>query len=119
MSEPDTTEITNELDNLLEAERRALLEGDLERTTELLAAKSRLIDSLADVTTEPAGRFKGLREKALRNQQLLEGALEGIRSVADRIAALRRMRHAFDTYDDQGCKRTIQGSVVRRVEKRA
>ncbi|MEQ9260081.1 MAG: flagellar protein FlgN [Roseovarius sp.] len=119
MTETDTAEIMSALDNLLEAERTALLEGDLDRIAELLDQKSCLIDALVEVPSEPREGFDGLRKKAMRNQQLLEGALEGIRRVAERLAALRRMRHAFDTYDDRGHKRTIQGSVVHKVEKRA
>ena len=66
-----------------------------------------------------------LSAEARRNQTaddwqlLLDGALEGIRNVANRLADLRRLRHSFDTYDSRGRKSTIEGHVVRHVEKRA
>jgi len=54
-----------------------------------------------------------------RNQSLLDGALQGIRSVAARMANYRQIRKSMDTYDGQGRKHTIPGEVARTVQKRA
>lgn len=119
MTSNPVSDIMTALDALLERERAALLSGDLDRLPELLHEKTALIDALAglDAAAEPLP--EALKEKALRNQALLDGALEGIRHVAGRIAALRRLRQSFETYDETGRRRTIEGDIVRRIEKRA
>lgn len=107
------------LDDLLEAERAALLEGDLDRMPALLEEKSTLVEALNALDPGDKPAMGTLKDKVSRNQVLLDGALQGIRQVAGRIAALRQLRHSFDTYDESGRRRTIEGDVVRRVEKRA
>ena len=111
--------IIEQLDMLLEQERAALLVGDLDRISTLLAQKESLIDALGalDVRGEP--ELQGLQAKVVRNQALLDGALIGIRNVAARMAAFRKIRRSLETYDESGRKRVIQGEVTRQVEKRA
>jgi hypothetical protein len=60
-----------------------------------------------------------LEGKLKRNQLLLDGALDGIRTVAKRLAALRQVRMALDTYDAQGRKQTVLNPMPSKVEKRA
>ena len=50
---------------------------------------------------------------------LLDTALEGIRAVADRVSALRRVRDTLETYDQTGRKTTFESMHKGRVEKRA
>lgn len=111
--------IINRLDTLLEQERSALLAGDLEKITELLGEKEGLIDGLNALEPEAEQGLQDLQAKVIRNQALLDGALQGIRKVAARMAAFRKIRRSLETYDESGRKRTIQGEVERRVEKRA
>ena len=96
-----------------------MLQGELDKIPALLEAKESLIDALNE--NEP-GEKAGLQElqiKVERNQVLLDGALLGIRKVAARMAAFRRIRRSLETYDESGRKHTIQSDVKRRVEKRA
>lgn len=117
---PDTaTGILQALDDLLEQERCALLTGDLDQMARLLDRKSDLIDALNALDPEQQPDLEGIRGKVLRNQTLLDGALQGIKQVADRVATLRKLRHSFETYDETGRRQTIEGVVVRQVEKRA
>lgn len=118
MSEATETEIITQLDTLLEAEREALLRGDLQAIADTVAQKEQLIDALNEGADRQAD-LSGLHHKLQRNQALLDGALQGIRAVAARMAAYRRIRRSMDTYDSQGRKRTIPGDVSRKVEKRA
>ena len=111
--------IINRLDDLLEAERDALLQGDLDKIPVMLEEKENLIDALNDNGPETKAGLQELQIKVERNQALLDGALQGIRKVAARMAAFRRIRRSLETYDESGQKRTIQGDVERRVEKRA
>ena len=119
MTDKTPAQIMAALDELLEKERRALLAGDLELIPPLLEEKSALVDALNLLTPGEKPSMDRLRDKVGRNQALLDGALQGIRQVAGRLADLRQLRHSFDTYDEVGQRRTIDGDVVHRVEKRA
>lgn len=115
-------DILTALDALLDRERTAVLTGALDALPPLMAQKSALIDALAalDAADDPTGpRMDGLRAKARRNQDLIESAMDGIRSVAQRLATLRRLRVAMDTYDSTGQRRPILTIGRGKVEKRA
>ena len=107
------------LDDLLDRERSALLEGDLEAVSRSLREKERLIDALNGIRPAEGDLLGAIREKVQRNQVLLDGALDGIRAVADRMSALRRIRETLETYDQSGHRTVIEGLRKGRVEKRA
>lgn len=119
MSHDDAQTLIDRLDDLLEQERAALLEGDLEAITTLLETKERLIDALNTLTEAERPEMDAVEAKVRRNQALLDGALQGIRQVAARMAALRRVRRGLETYDASGTKTTIEGEAEYSVEKRA
>lgn len=107
------------LDALLETERSALLKGDFEVLTSLLPKKEALIDALSDVGAEELPELRELDVKVRRNQLLLDGALEGIREVAARLAEMRRMRNGLATYGSDGQKQNINVRVDHTLERRA
>lgn len=107
------------LDACLEREKEALLTGDLDAIAPLMEEKAELIAQLNALGATEDDALTGLKDKAERNQVLLTGALEGIRRVSDRMKAMQSLRHSFDTYDQRGNLQTIDGQVVRHVEKRA
>lgn len=111
--------ILGELDDLLERERDALLAGDLEGLSRILREKEQVIDRLNQLLPPTSLDLDVLKDKALRNQALLDTALEGIRAVADRVSALRRVRDTLETYDQTGRKTTFEAMHKGRVEKRA
>lgn len=119
MTNDSAHSLIEQLDGVLEAERHALLAGDLDQISGLLEVKEALIDTLN--TIEPAAQpeLQKLQDKVTRNQALLDGALQGIRKVAARMAAFRKIRRTLDTYDENGRKQTIQGIVDFKMEKRA
>jgi len=119
MTKATPQQLIDQLDTLLEKEREALLVGDLDKVTEIAVSKEELIDALNRLSPKDQTSLEALQEKVTRNQVLLDGALQGIRKVASRLAALRRIRKSMDTYDASGRKQTIQGEVDRRMEKRA
>ncbi|WP_306153112.1 hypothetical protein [Roseovarius sp. MMSF_3281] len=119
MNHEDAQTLINRLDDLLEQERAALLAGDLEAIATLLENKERLIDALNALTEAERPEMGAVEAKVLRNQALLDGALQGIRHVAARMAALRRVRRGLETYDAKGTKTTIEGEADFSVEKRA
>lgn len=112
-------EVFAALDDCLEREKTALLTGDLNAIAALMDEKSLLISHLNALGATEDRALDALKDKAERNQVLFGGALEGIRRVADRLSAMQSLRHSFDTYNKQGQRQTIEGQVVRHVEKRA
>jgi flagellar biosynthesis/type III secretory pathway chaperone len=119
MADPETQSAVDQLDALLEEERDALLSGDLERLNDMLPSKEALITTLnTDADTDHPG-LQHLNIKVRRNQLLLDGALEGIRAVAKKMAHIRETRGAIETYDAEGRKKIIPAETERSVEKRA
>ncbi len=119
MAQGKAQKIIDQLDDLLDSERLALLEGDLDRISGLLEQKEYLIDTLNGLEPTTRPKLQELQNKVARNQALLDGALQGIRKVASRMAAYRKIRRSLETYDETGHKKIITGSVDHKVEKRA
>lgn len=113
----DTT-WTRRMDDLIEAERDALLSGDLDRIVQLLEEKRTLAQGLADghVAAETVGRH---RTALQRNQELFDRTLEGVRAVAARMAELAQTRATLETYDASGQRRTIRRADRPKIERRA
>lgn len=110
---------TDALDVLLDQERDALLAGDLEKIACLLPEKEKLVTDLLDSPSEEQTALNVLQSKLKHNQLLLDGAMQGIRTVASRLAALRQVREALDTYDAQGRRQRAAGMKPTKVERRA
>tara|TARA_R110002020_G_scaffold247041_2_gene460958 strand:- start:103 stop:453 length:351 start_codon:yes stop_codon:yes gene_type:complete len=107
------------LEALLEKERLHLLEGDLEGLGSLLPMKEKLVEiMLCDVDANREWILP-MEKKLRRNQLLLGGALDGIRSVATRLAALRQVQMTLDTYDAHGRKQRVATPKPPTLEKRA
>jgi hypothetical protein len=117
---PDlVTPLVNALNDLLDKERKSLLDGDLDAISRNIHEKERLILGLNAEGMEQGLELSQLTEKLARNQVLLDGALEGIRAVAQRLARMRRIRSTLETYDKSGRKMTIEATRAAHVEKRA
>ncbi|MEP0702355.1 MAG: hypothetical protein ABJC67_13520 [Lentilitoribacter sp.] len=119
MKNDKSNQLFTDLDELLETERSALLSGDLEIIVTLLERKETLIEELSVAEEFEANALDVLTGKMKRNQDLLDSALEGIRNVASRLAAMRRVRSTLDTYDSNGSKQSITIAKDSNVEKRA
>lgn len=109
----------SKLDSVLEKERAFLLQGDLEGLATLLPVKEKLVELLLSDAPANRAQITPLEGKLKRNQLLLDGALEGIRAVAVRLAALRQVRSALDTYDAHGRKQRVGITSGSKIEKRA
>lgn len=119
MKSETTQAAIDELDQLLDRERQALLVGDLDQIARILLLKEALIDRINALEAPERDHLNGVQAKFTRNQMLLNGAMDGIRAVADRMADLRRVRQSLETYDGNGRKTRhstrTQGSVERRA----
>ena len=111
--------IMDSLNDLLEAEKAALLAGDLERLTGMAERKEALIEALNSAEQADLELLKELDLKVKRNPGLLNSALDGIRTVARRMAAFRRVRGSLETYDAKGEKSIIEVDPETSFEKRA
>lgn len=107
------------LDDLLDDERSALLEGDIDRISRLHGRKAELIDHLSKLDREDSEHLHALGQKVGRNQELLNSAADGIRSVARRLAEIRETRSKLDTYGSDGRKKSYDMQPKRSLEKRA
>jgi flagellar biosynthesis/type III secretory pathway chaperone len=119
MDKEAVQDIMDALDALLEDERRVVLAGELDAIPDLLQRKEALFDQLNKARFENGADLEMLQSKMSRNQALLEGALRGIRAVADRMSTLRRMRNSLETYDRQGQKQSFTTKPGNKIEKRA
>ncbi|SEF69975.1 flagellar biosynthesis protein FlgN [Jhaorihella thermophila] len=114
------TEATLErVNRLLDAERKALIEGRLDQLAELAERKSELVLDLEQLGDLNQQDLQEMRRKAHRNERLIQSALEGIRSVTARLETLRRVREGLETYDRSGNKTRITSFRDARMEKRA
>lgn len=112
-------EILRELDTLLDVERQALLDGEFDTLAGIVEKKEDLIEALnASELDQPEG-LAPVNDKVVRNQALLEQALQGIRSVAKKLGEIRQAKKAFDIYDRLGQKNRIEAEADASVEKRA
>jgi flagellar biosynthesis/type III secretory pathway chaperone len=107
------------LNSLLDEEREALLGGDLDHLSSLLASKEALIEEMNATPQSDLAAVQTLDAKVKRNQLLLDGAMEGIRAVAQRLAHLRESKGALETYGRDGKRYNIQLAADSSVEHRA
>ncbi len=107
------------LEDLLDLERTALIQGDLTDLDRLVPEKENLIGAINDLQVLDSDDLIRVQKKVVRNQALLNSAAEGIRAVADRMSELNRVQQEFSTYDASGQR---NGFVLRsqtKLEKRA
>lgn len=119
MNNDNAQTLIDELDDLLDVEKKALIAGDMEKIGRLLPQKEVLFESLNAQNNLGKENLSLLQQKVMRNQTLLDSALEGIRAVATRMAELRRVRSGLETYDERGRKLHITIQKNLQVEKRA
>lgn len=120
----ETVEIPliDSLQELLEEERTALIEGKLDALPDLLERKEALFEELTQLQEDDeidTDDLAPLQEGFARNQRLLESAQAGLQATQERMTTLRRVRTSFESYDNRGQRQSVQLSAGQRVEKRA
>ncbi|WP_425040040.1 flagellar biosynthesis protein FlgN [Primorskyibacter sp. S187A] len=114
----DNRELVARVEEMLDKEHDALLRGALLEIEELLPEKESLSNELLAAGPAVQKELSSLRTSALRNQELLNEALKGIQNVADRIAAMKKVKQQLDTYDAHGQRQTIE-KTKQSIERRA
>jgi len=121
MSNSDLTRALAALENLLDAERHAIREGNFEGLDRMAEDKSRLIDLVAThQQAAPAQRelLARVQARTAENQRLLAAAISGVRAAQRRLDMIRRAARTLNTYDAMGRSATIgggEGTVERRA----
>lgn len=116
MPSPDPFE---DLEDLLEHEHDAILNGRLQDLSRLLHRKEDLLKKLADIDPPESAALATLKARADHNQVLLGSVLRGIKSVQDRIASMRDGRSTHTTYTQAGLKQPISAQHQANFERRA
>lgn len=111
--------IANLFDQILDREREVLMSGEFSEIPGLVDQKTILLEQLNDLQGPDSAQLENLQTKALRNQELLDNALQGIRHVANRFATLRKLSKSLETYDERGLKTSLPSAVTSKVERRA
>ncbi|MEX0306133.1 MAG: flagellar biosynthesis protein FlgN [Ruegeria sp.] len=107
------------LEDLLDNERAALIQGDLTDVSRFTPEKETLIGAINDLHVLESDDLSRVQKKVARNQALLNSAAEGIRAVADRMSELRRIKQEFSTYDASGQRNGFALRSQAKLEKRA
>ncbi|ALI55653.1 flagellar protein FlgN [Celeribacter marinus] len=86
---------------IYDREYAAILKQDYDTLVRLAPRKAQTLTALTheDVSPDELTRLQNL---AARNQRLLEATSKGIRSVTDRLAALKERKPEFQTYGPGG-----------------
>lgn len=111
--------IFQNLRELLEDERAALLAGNLEGLPDYLVRKQTALRKLESEKTKDADGLREVQTMMLRNQELMESALQGIRSVANSLETARKIRASLETYDVTGHRQIVNVQQHQELEKRA
>lgn len=107
------------LEDVLDKERQALCDGDIQAVQRLLALKEELVNQVHKLDLSDGAELQAVRASAQRNCVLLASAGTGIRAVLDRISELKQIRKGAQTYDCHGRKARLQTSSKPALEKRA
>ncbi|MGR3621148.1 flagellar biosynthesis protein FlgN [Pseudophaeobacter sp.] len=118
MTNHDPQSLIEELDEILDQERQALVRGELDQIEALLSRKEAAISRLNAFEDLERAALNKVQTKVSRNQELLNSAMEGIRSVAARMTELRRVKKGLDVYDRTGRKARYGTTMGQRLEKR-
>ena len=104
-----------QLDEVLAAERAALLEADYSRLGEFAEAKTRLVTRLVQ-SHPPEQVALDLQAKLTRNAALLKAASDGFRATIQHLSSPEALGTALYTADGS---RKVMDAKVHRVERKA
>lgn len=112
------------LEELLDKEHTAILEGAFEDIGKIANHKERLLDRRKldppDPKISPDPKILNrLRQKSQRNHHLLAAVIRGVKSVTSRLENLHGGPDGLNTYDKTGQRTTLKGSNHRTLQHRA
>ncbi len=100
-------ETAEALVKVLDEERTALVNGEIERLEPISLEKARLFEELESVSELPRAVLLDIQSRVQRNQGLLQASSKGLRAALTRLAAIRGAATALDTYSTDGKRQSI------------
>ncbi len=94
------------LERVLDMERQLILGGKLDALPRISAEKDRLLSRLKQ-STDDLVVLNRLKKKADRNQELLQAVARGIRSVSQRLEAMKTRKTQLNTYTQGGVRANL------------
>lgn len=98
------------LEDLLDRERLAVLDGRFDVLERMTAEKERLLRGFGRDSGSADGLSR-LRLKSERNSQLLDAMRAGVIAAQDRLQAMQQKKDPLQTYDSSGRKSAIRGAT--------
>ena len=105
------------LEDFLDKEHQAILNGSLKDMGRIAKEKEALLDKGAFLAPDRK-TLEQVRRKVDRNHTLLAAAIRGVRAVSNRLEVLRNGSGEFDTYDKSGQRTSLgghKGNLYRRA----
>lgn len=93
--------LSSELAETLEKERKAIIAGKFAAVDELAPLKQGLFEELIVSKPKPS-ELKSIQRALNQNQILFSSAIEGVKSARLRLEALREVREGLRIYDQSG-----------------
>lgn len=94
-------DLSNELVEVLEKERKAIIAGKFATVDDLAQIKQRLFEELIISKPKP-DELESIQRALNQNQTLFSSAIEGVKSARIRLEALREVREGLRIYDQSG-----------------
>lgn len=110
-------ELTTALNEVLDAERHALLKADYAALEPLQASKAKILTQLETMNVKRRD-LVNVKERMESNQALIGGALAGIANAKQRIFDLQAVQDRLSVYDPTG-RIEIAQNQTNALEKKA
>ena len=110
-------ELTTALNEVLDAERHALLKADYAELEPLQASKAKILTQLKTTNVEQPVLARA-KDRMEGNQALISSALAGITNAQQRISDLQAVQDRLSVYDPNG-RIEISQSQTKALEKKA
>ena len=109
--------VIDELEDLFDRERNAILKGELGKLKRLVIHKEKLMQRITAFSIMDQDVLFKLQNKARSNQQLLEASLRGVQMISDRIKAIKAGPLNLKTYNQAGQSHAL-GTKKSKLEHR-
>lgn len=110
------TDLNVELSKLLEKEVTLLEKGSFHELDSLVLEKETLIDQLLE---HRVALDQNVKAKLERSQTLLSASIEGVRSVQNRIHAIKKVHGSLSYYSESGHCHEKQLGQAQKLSKRS
>ncbi len=110
----------DELEDVFENERAALLRGDLSQIASISARKEGILDQLTPLlSSDGTSAPESIRKMASRNAALLTMATQGLKAAQARVVEINAAQRGLETYGPAGDRITLGTRISHLLERRA